>query len=130
MGFWQGVDVPGATLSLVTIDKLPFPRPDEPLLQARRLMARQHAFRTIDLPRAVTMLAQGVGRLIRSASDRGVVAVFDPRLAKAGYRWDIVKALPPMRRTKERSEAEAFLRELSSRDAPAPSAAAASPCPP
>jgi len=112
MGFWQGVDVPGPALSLVTIDKLPFPRPDEPLLQARRQVARAAAFRTIDLPRAVTMLAQGAGRLIRSATDRGVVAVFDPRLAKAGYRWDVVKALPPMRRTKERSEVEAFLRSL------------------
>ncbi len=59
------------------------------------------------------MLAQGVGRLIRSRHDRGVVAVFDPRLATAKrYRWDLISALPPFKRTKERSEVEAFLREL------------------
>lgn len=111
LSFWQGVDVPGRSLSLVTIDKLPFPRPDEPLLQARREQARAGAFTTVDLPRAATLLAQGAGRLIRTASDRGVVAVFDSRLAKASYRWPIVNALPPMRRTRHRSEAEAFLQE-------------------
>jgi ATP-dependent DNA helicase DinG len=112
LSFWQGVDVPGRSLSLVTIDKLPFPRPDEPLLQARREQARAGAFATVDLPRAATLLAQGAGRLIRTSSDRGVVAVFDSRLAKATYRWEIVNALPPMRRTRHRAEAEAFLREL------------------
>ena len=65
MGFWQGVDVPGRSLSLVAIDRIPFPRPDEPLLQARRDQAGRAAFRLIDLPRAATMLAQGTGRLIR-----------------------------------------------------------------
>ncbi|HVN52225.1 MAG TPA: ATP-dependent DNA helicase [Acidimicrobiales bacterium] len=115
MGFWQGIDVPGRSLALVTIDRLPFPRPDEPLLQARRERARADAFRVVDLPRAATMLAQGAGRLIRSAADRGVVAVLDPRLAtNASYRWDIVTALPPMRRTRDRSEAEAFLAEIAS----------------
>ena len=116
MGFWQGVDVPGATLSLVTIDKLPFPRPDEPLLQARRERARADGFRVVDLPRATTLLAQGAGRLVRSGSDRGVVAVFDPRLATKGYRWDFIRALPPMRRSKDRAEVEAFLRALRSGD--------------
>jgi ATP-dependent DNA helicase DinG len=112
MGFWQGVDVPGATLSLVTIDRVPFPRPDDPLLQARRERARADAFRVVDLPRATTLLAQGAGRLIRSATDRGVVAILDPRMAKASYKWDLVNALPPMKRTKDRSEVEAFLRSL------------------
>jgi ATP-dependent DNA helicase DinG len=112
MGFWQGIDVAGATLSLVTIDRLPFPRPDEPLVQARRERARASAFATVDLPRVQMMLAQGAGRLIRSATDRGVVAVFDPRLAKATYRWAVVNALPPMRRTKDRAEAEAFLKAI------------------
>jgi ATP-dependent DNA helicase DinG len=112
MGFWQGLDVPGPALSLVTIDRVPFPRPDDPLLQARRDRLGQEAFRLVDLPRAATLLAQGVGRLIRSSSDRGVVAVLDPRLAKAGYRWDLVRALPPMRRTRHRSEVEAFLRSI------------------
>jgi ATP-dependent DNA helicase DinG len=113
MGFWQGVDIPGATLSLVTIDRLPFPRPDDPLLQARRERARAEAFRLVDLPRATTLLAQGAGRLIRTTTDRGVIAVFDPRMAtNARYRWDVFNALPPMPRTKERAEAETFLRSL------------------
>ncbi len=112
MGFWQGVDVPGPSLSLVTIDRLPFPRPDDPLLQARRERARGEAFRLIDLPRAATLLAQGAGRLIRTAEDRGVVAVLDSRLATGPYRWDIVRALPPMRRTRDPAEARAFLAAL------------------
>lgn len=113
MGFWQGIDLPGRTLSLVTIDRLPFPRPDDPVLSARRERVRGDAFRLIDLPRAATLLAQGAGRLIRSAEDRGVVAVLDKRLATAArYRWEIVNALPPMRRTKDRAEVEAFLKQI------------------
>src|SRR5262249_3506992 len=112
MGFWQGVDVPGRSLSQVVIDKLPFARPDDPLLDARRERAGAAAFRVIDLPRAATLLAQGAGRLIRTATDRGVVAVLDPRLAKAGYRWDLVRALPPMKRTKDRADVEAFFSDL------------------
>ncbi len=112
MGFWQGIDVPGPSLSLVTIDRLPFPRPDDPLLQARRERAGPSAFAEIDIPRAAVLLAQATGRLIRTATDRGVVAVLDSRLATATYRWDLVRALPPMRRTRHREEAEAFLRSL------------------
>jgi ATP-dependent DNA helicase DinG len=111
-GFFQGVDIPGRTLSLVTIDRIPFPRPDDPLLTARRELLGADAFSEIDLPRAAMLLAQATGRLIRTAADKGVVAVFDPRLGKANYRWQIVSALPPMRRTKERAEVEAFLREI------------------
>ena len=111
-GFFQGVDIPGRTLSLVTIDRIPFPRPDDPLLSARRELLGPAAFGQIDLPRAAMLLAQATGRLIRNATDRGVVAVMDPRLGKANYRWDIVKALPPMKRTRHRAEAEAFLREI------------------
>jgi ATP-dependent DNA helicase DinG len=114
MGFWQGVDVPGSALSVVVIDRIPFPRPDEPLLQARRERLGRDAFRLIDVPRAATLLAQGVGRLIRSRSDRGVVAVLDPRLGKASYRWDLVRALPPMRRTRSRKVVEEFLAPLRS----------------
>ena len=112
MSFWEGVDVPGATLSCVIIDKLPFARPDDPLLEARRELVGRQAFDLIDLPRAVTLLAQGAGRLIRSATDRGVVAVLDPRLATARYRWDLVRGLPPMRRTKDRDEVTGFLATL------------------
>jgi len=111
-GFFQGVDIPGRTLSLVTIDRIPFPRPDDPLLTARRELLGAAAFGEIDLPRAAMLLAQATGRLIRNTSDRGVVAVFDPRLGKASYRWQVVNALPPMRRTRVRADVEAFLREI------------------
>ena len=94
------------------IDRLPFPRPDDPLLSARRDQLGASAFAEIDLPRASILLAQATGRLIRTATDRGVVAVMDPRLAKANYRWDIVKALPSMKRTRHRGDAEAFLRQI------------------
>jgi ATP-dependent DNA helicase DinG len=111
-GFFQGVDIPGRTLSLVTIDRIPFPRPDDPLLSARRELLGAAAFGEIDVPRAAMLLAQATGRLIRNATDRGVVAVFDRRLGKASYRWQVLGALPPMRRTKERPEVERFLREI------------------
>jgi len=111
-GFFQGIDIPGRTLSLVTIDRIPFPRPDDPLLSARREAVGSQAFREIDLPRAATLLSQATGRLIRNASDRGVVAVFDPRLGTAGYRKHILAALPPMRRTITRSEVETFLSNI------------------
>jgi ATP-dependent DNA helicase DinG len=114
MGFWQGVDVPGPALSLVTIDRIPFPRPDDPLLKARRELLGRAAFEMIDIPRAATLLAQGTGRLIRSRTDRGVVAVFDIRLAKANYRWTLINSLAPMRRTRHRSDVEAFLAHLRS----------------
>jgi ATP-dependent DNA helicase DinG len=112
IGFWQGVDIPGRTLSLVTLDRIPFPRPDEPVLQARRDRAGADAFSTVDLPRAGTLLAQGAGRLIRTAQDRGVVAVLDSRLATARYRGALLARVPPMRRTVDRAEVEAFLRRI------------------
>jgi ATP-dependent DNA helicase DinG len=112
LGFWQGVDVPGRALSLVTVDRLPFGRPDDPILDARRDRAGQAAFALVDLPRAATLLAQGAGRLIRTATDHGVVAVLDPRLATAGYRRVLLDALPPMRRSVERKEATAFLKKV------------------
>ena len=109
-GFFQGIDIPGRTLSLVTLDRIPFPRPDDPLLSARRDAIGDRAFREIDLPRAATLLAQATGRLIRNATDRGVVAVFDPRLGNAGYRRDILGSMPPMRKSVDRQEVEEFLR--------------------
>lgn len=113
-GFFQGIDIPGRTLSLVTLDRIPFPRPDDPLLSARREAVGQSAFREIDIPRAATLLAQATGRLVRNASDRGVVAIFDPRLAKAGYRRDILQALPDMKRSVDRAEVIDFLRLITS----------------
>jgi len=111
-GFFQGIDIPGRTLSLVTIDRIPFPRPDDPLLSARREQVGDRAFREIDLPRAATQLAQAAGRLIRHRTDRGVVTVFDPRLATAKYRASILSAMPPMRRTVDRRQVGDFLAEI------------------
>lgn len=112
VSFWQGIDIPGPSLSLVTIDKLPFPRPDDPLLSARRDRLGAKAFGMIDLPRTATMLAQGAGRLIRTNDDRGVVAVLDKRLATSNYRWTLINALPEFQRTKDRAEVVEFLETL------------------
>jgi ATP-dependent DNA helicase DinG len=111
LGFWQGVDIPGRTLSLVTIDRIPFPRPDDPVLEARRERAGAGAFGAVDLPRAGTLLAQGAGRLIRSSRDRGVVAVLDSRLATARYRGALLARVPPMKRSVDRAEVERFLHQ-------------------
>ncbi len=110
LGFWQGVDIPGSTLSVVAIDRIPFPRPDDPVLQARRDRAGTAAFQAVDLPRAGTLLAQGAGRLIRSADDRGVVAVLDNRLASASYRGVLLARVPPMHRVVDRHQVEEFLQ--------------------
>lgn len=111
--FFQGVDLPGRTLSLVVLDKLPFPRPDDPLLGARRdAVGRDESFNLIDLPLATTALAQAAGRLIRTAHDKGVVAVLDRRLAKMRYSQVMLEALPPMSRTRHRHEVEDFLRHI------------------
>lgn len=113
-GLFQGIDVPGPTLSLVTIDRIPFPRPDDPLLSARREQIGDGAFGEIDIPMAATELAQAAGRLIRTATDIGVVAVLDRRLAKShAYRQQLLAALPPMPRTVDPDEVERFLRNLS-----------------
>ncbi|MBU6201508.1 MAG: ATP-dependent DNA helicase [Acidobacteria bacterium] len=110
-GFFQGVDVPGPALSLVIIDKIPFPRPDDPLLSARRDAEGDAAFSTIDIPLAATQLAQAAGRLIRNRTDHGVVAILDPRLATKGYGGRIVAALPPMTPTTSFDAVETFFRE-------------------
>ncbi len=112
IGFWQGVDVPGPTLTLVTLDRLPFPRPDDPLLGARREHIGDDAFRLVDLRRASMLLAQGAGRLIRTSNDRGVVAVLDPRLVTARYRAALLEDVPPLRRTVDRSEVLEFLASV------------------
>lgn len=117
MSFWQGVDIAGPALSLLAIDRLPFARPNEPLAAARRELAGDDAFMSVDVPNAADLLAQGVGRLIRTTTDRGVVAVLDSRLANAGYRARLLDGLPPMRRTVERAEAIAFLNGIRDRHA-------------
>ncbi len=112
MGFWQGVDVRGPTLSLVAIDRLPFPRPGRPLLQARRANLGPNAFSPHRPAAGGHPAGAGTGRLIRSRTDRGVVAVLDSRLGTARYRWELIHALPPMRRTRWRADVEAFLAPL------------------
>jgi len=111
-GFFQGVDVPGETLSLVIIDKIPFPRPDDPLLSARREAIGQTAFSDIDIPIAATQLAQAAGRLIRSSSDRGVVAILDPRLATKSYGRRLGAQLPSLKRTITRDDVVRYLTDL------------------
>ncbi|MBY8854194.1 ATP-dependent helicase, partial [Saccharothrix sp. MB29] len=85
---WQGVDVPGPALQLVIMDRIPFPRPDDPLASARQKAVESrggNGFLTVAATHAALLLAQGAGRLLRSMSDKGVVAVLDPRLATARY---------------------------------------------
>ena len=98
--FWQGVDVAGEQLSCVIIDKLPFASPGDPVVSARieRLRSRgQNAFGEYQVPVAVLMLKQGLGRLIRSATDRGILAVLDSRLLRKQYGRRFLESLPPAR---------------------------------
>lgn len=109
--FWEGVDVRGEALSLVIIDKLPFTAPDDPVLAARieKMNAEgKNAFMEYQLPHAVIALKQGAGRLIRDETDRGVLMVCDPRLVERHYGRRIWQSLPPMRRTRDVAEVEAF----------------------
>ncbi|MGL4307036.1 MAG: ATP-dependent DNA helicase [Mycobacteriaceae bacterium] len=98
LSLWQGVDVPGPSLSLVIIDRIPFPRPDDPLLAARQRAVESrggNGFMTIAAGHAALLLAQGVGRLLRSVDDKGVVAVLDSRLVTARYGGFLRASLPP-----------------------------------
>ncbi|HEY5012496.1 MAG TPA: helicase C-terminal domain-containing protein, partial [Acidimicrobiia bacterium] len=112
--FWAGIDAPGVACVLVVIDRIPFPAPNEPLHAARRERAERsglNPFTAVDLPRAALVLAQGAGRLVRSRTDRGVVAVLDPRLALRDYRKTLLSAIPPLRRSVDVDAACAFLAE-------------------
>ncbi|WP_157265114.1 ATP-dependent DNA helicase [Azohydromonas aeria] len=127
--FWEGIDVPGDALQCVLIDKLPFPPPGDPLVEARaaQLEAQgKSAFNAYFLAEAAVSLKQGAGRLIRSERDRGLLVVCDPRLAHKGYGARLRRALPPMTRLQEEGEALAWLRELAAGRA---DAGAASPSP-
>jgi ATP-dependent DNA helicase DinG len=116
MSLWQGVDVPGDACQLVVIDRLPFPRPDEPLAAARAAAVEAgggSGFAAVSVPIAAVRLAQGVGRLIRSTADRGVVAVLDARLETArGYGAFLRRSLPPFWYTTKPDVVEAALRRL------------------
>ena len=114
MSFWQGVDVKGEALSLVVVDKIPFMPPDDPLVAARdawRKRRGESAFMKEQLPRAVMLMKQVAGRLIRDYDDRGVFVVCDPRLRTKGYGRIILSSLPPMRRCEDAEEAARFLAE-------------------
>jgi ATP-dependent DNA helicase DinG len=109
--FWEGVDVRGDALSVVVIDRLPFAPPDDPVLSARiDKMNREgrNAFMEYQVPQAVITLKQGAGRLIRDETDRGVLMICDPRLVDKPYGKRIWRSLPPMRRTRDLTEVEAF----------------------
>ncbi|NQY89264.1 MAG: ATP-dependent DNA helicase [Colwellia sp.] len=113
--FWEGIDVRGDKLTCVIIDKLPFASPDDPLLQARCEDVRRQggdAFAQIQLPQAVIALKQGVGRLIRDVSDRGVMVICDNRLVNRPYGQTFLKSLPPMKRSRDLVQAAKFLESI------------------
>ena len=116
LSLWQGVDVPGRSLQLVVIDRIPFPRPDDPLASARqRAVAARggNGFMTVAAAQAALLLAQGTGRLLRTMSDRGVVAILDPRLLTARYGSFLRASLPPFWTTTNPEVVRAALRRLS-----------------
>ncbi|MDH2414718.1 ATP-dependent DNA helicase [Nocardioides sp. CER19] len=117
LSLWQGLDVPGDTCQLVLIDRIPFPRPDDPLMSARQRAADKaggNGFMQVAATHAALLLAQGAGRLIRTTTDRGVVAVLDPRLATARYGRFLMASLPPMWPTSDPSTVRQALKRLSS----------------
>ncbi|GII54630.1 ATP-dependent DNA helicase DinG [Planotetraspora thailandica] len=115
LSLWQGVDVPGPSLSLVVIDRIPFPRPDDPLASARQRHVAAtggNGFMAVAATHAALLLAQGAGRLLRSMSDKGVVAVLDPRLVTARYGSFLASSLPPFWRTTDPEKVRDALRRL------------------
>ncbi len=117
--FWEGIDMPGEALQLVVIDKLPFPPPGDPLVEARcrRIESEgRSAFADYSVPEAAVALKQGAGRLIRRETDTGLLVICDTRLTQMGYGRRLLAALPPMRRITNPAEFDAALAAL--RDAP------------
>jgi ATP-dependent DNA helicase DinG len=115
MSLWQGVDVPGSSCILVVIDRLPFPRPDEPVLAARSALADTaggSGFMQVSVPRAALLLAQGAGRLIRSIDDRGVVAIMDSRIVTKRYGSILLNSMPPLWRTNDKQVVRDSLSRL------------------
>jgi len=130
LSLWQGVDVPGNSLQLVVIDRIPFPRPDDPLASARqRAVAARggNGFMTVAASHAALLLAQGAGRLLRTMTDRGVVAVLDPRLVTARYGDFLRASLPPFWTTTDPALVRAALRRLAAAASSAASSSGASP---
>ncbi len=121
--FWEGIDIPGDALQMVVIDKLPFPPPNDPLVEARagRLEAAGRSpFNEYFIPEAAVALKQGAGRLVRRESDRGVLVLCDTRLTTMGYGRRLLKALPPMRMLKTEEELLQVLRDLTGKRRAAP----------
>ncbi len=115
MTLWQGVDVPGASCTLVAIDRIPFPRPDDPVMSARSAevdAAGGSGFMSVSLPRAALLLAQGAGRLIRSVEDRGVVAILDSRIVTKRYGSVLLNSMPPLWRTNDGEVVRESLKRL------------------
>lgn len=120
MSLWQGVDVPGRACRLVAIDRIPFPRPDDPLSTARSMevaKAGGNGFMQVAATHAATRLAQGAGRLIRTSEDRGVLAVLDSRLATARYGGFLKRSMPEFWATTDGEKARGALRRLAERPA-------------
>ena len=112
---WQGVDVPGKSCSLVIMDKIPFPRPDDPLLQARKEAADaagRNGFMEVAATHAALLMAQGAGRLLRHTTDRGVVAIMDKRLIEKRYGGFLLNSLPPFWRTTDPKVVTGALKRL------------------
>jgi ATP-dependent DNA helicase DinG len=117
MSLWQGVDVPGPSCTLVAIDRIPFPRPDDPVMSARAAEADAaggSGFMQVSLPRAALLLAQGTGRLIRSIDDRGVVAILDSRIVNKRYGSILLNSMPPLWRTSDGAVVKDSLKRLNS----------------
>lgn len=115
MSLWQGVDVPGPSCTLVAIDRIPFPRPDDPVMSARAAEADASGgsgFMQVSLPRAALLLAQGTGRLIRSIDDRGVVAILDSRIVTKRYGSILLNSMPPLWRTSDGAIVKESLKRL------------------
>lgn len=115
LSLWQGVDVPGRSCSLVIMDKIPFPRPDDPLLQARKEAADaegRNGFMEVAATHAALLMAQGAGRLLRRVSDRGVVAVLDKRLVEKRYGSFLLNSMPRFWRTSDPQVVRSALKRL------------------
>jgi ATP-dependent DNA helicase DinG len=115
--FWEGVDIPGTKLSLVIITKLPFPGRNDPIIAARRARAGDRWFPHVDLPDMIMDLRQGVGRLIRTKQDRGVIAILDQRLLTKRYKNQVLRSLGITRISKNREGILKSLRGLAAHNA-------------
>ncbi|SEE33520.1 ATP-dependent DNA helicase DinG [Streptomyces sp. 2224.1] len=128
LSLWQGVDVPGANCQLVVMDRVPFPRPDDPLMSARQKAVEEaggNGFMAVAATHAALLMAQGAGRLVRATGDRGVVAVLDPRVERARYGSFLRKSMPDFWYTTDRNQVRRSLAAIdaAAKAAPAPEAA-------